>query len=312
MISADILCLQEVQEEHFYNFCVPVLAKAGYKGQFKKRTRDMVDGCAIFYKPPMTLVSYQPIEYFVGEDTVLNRDNIGQLARFKEMFTGRELCIANTHLLFNKKRGDVKLAQLALLLAHLDKECGPNSARPCPYVLCGDFNMEPRCPIYEFLMNGRLSFENLRSGHLSGSGENGGRLLRTNLMPPQTMIGTNCRFGFRKNGVVSSYSKANEWTHSLQFASAYTHTSVDYWPEVSAFSSDGAFNPDFLFYSISSRNPLPPGDANGAVNLVEGPLRLIRRLALPSELMLRTTLGPWPNQVTPSDHIPLIADFILQ
>ena len=31
------------------------------------------------------------------------------------------LCVANTHLLFNMKRGDVKLAQLAYLFAHLHK-----------------------------------------------------------------------------------------------------------------------------------------------------------------------------------------------
>lgn len=41
-------------------------------------------------------------------------------------------------------------------------------------------------------------------------------------------------------------------------------------------------------------------------------LRLVRRLSLPSVLQLKGTLGPWPNSVTPSDHIPLIADFVLQ
>ncbi len=31
------------------------------------------------------------------------------------------LLIANTHLLFNQGRGDVKLAQLAVLFAHIDQ-----------------------------------------------------------------------------------------------------------------------------------------------------------------------------------------------
>lgn len=44
----------------------------------------------------------------------------GQLVRLKDMRIGREFCIANTHLLFNKRRGDVKLAQLAVLLANID------------------------------------------------------------------------------------------------------------------------------------------------------------------------------------------------
>ena len=31
------------------------------------------------------------------------------------------LCVATTHMLFNPKRGDIKLAQLAVLLAELDR-----------------------------------------------------------------------------------------------------------------------------------------------------------------------------------------------
>lgn len=46
---------------------------------------------------------------------------LGQLVRLKDTRNGREFCIANTHLLFNKGRGDIKLAQLAVLLANIDK-----------------------------------------------------------------------------------------------------------------------------------------------------------------------------------------------
>lgn len=41
--------------------------------------------------------------------------------RLKDKQSGAEFCIANTHLLFNMKRGDVKFAQLVILLATLDK-----------------------------------------------------------------------------------------------------------------------------------------------------------------------------------------------
>uniref|UniRef100_A0A915AED2 Endonuclease/exonuclease/phosphatase domain-containing protein n=1 Tax=Parascaris univalens TaxID=6257 RepID=A0A915AED2_PARUN len=311
MISADVLCLQEVQEDHFHSFYLPVLARAGYRGEFKKRTREMFDGCAIFYRFPLQLLSYQPIEYFVGVNTVLDRDNIGQLVRFKEALSGKEICIANTHLLFNKQRGDVKLAQLAVLLANLDKECGPESARKCPYVICGDFNMQPYCHIYDFLIEGHLSFNNLRRADLSGQGSQGGPLLQANFMPPQTNIDMNCRFGVKRNGAVES-SEVNRWTHSLKFASAYTHMSHDRWPEVSTFHCNGAANPDFLFYSINSRiTEVSKGGTGEVAKIDDSPLHLVRHLSLPSELALRTTLGPWPNAVTPSDHIPLIADFIL-
>lgn len=49
-----------------------------------------------------------------------------------------------------------------------------------------------------------------------------------------------------------------------------------------------------------------------AINVTEREIRLIRRLSLPNMKQLSGTLGPWPNSTTPSDHIPLIADFVLQ
>lgn len=70
----------EVHESIFsatFIFFIDFLFSAGYKGEFKKRTREMFDGCAIFYRFPMELLAYQPIEYFLGVNTVLDRDNIG-------------------------------------------------------------------------------------------------------------------------------------------------------------------------------------------------------------------------------------------
>ena len=46
----DVLCLQEVQDEHFYSHFEPALRELGYGSLFKKRTGDKKDGCAIFYK----------------------------------------------------------------------------------------------------------------------------------------------------------------------------------------------------------------------------------------------------------------------
>lgn len=65
-------------------------------------------------------------------------------------------------------------------------------------------------------------------------------------------------------------------------------------------------------FNIYGELQVSEGGAGGVTNVQENPLQLVRHLALPSELALRTTLGPWPNAVTPSDHIPLIADFVLQ
>lgn len=59
LLQADVICLQEVETDQFYNFFQSELKKDGYAGLFapKSRARTMqdskrkhVDGCAIFYK----------------------------------------------------------------------------------------------------------------------------------------------------------------------------------------------------------------------------------------------------------------------
>ena len=54
--DADVLCMQEVQADHFENFLYPQLNQLGYEGLYKQKTREAfgpagrVDGCATFYK----------------------------------------------------------------------------------------------------------------------------------------------------------------------------------------------------------------------------------------------------------------------
>lgn len=54
---ADILCLQEVQSDHYLEFWAPELSKAGYMAIYKKKTTELytdnkyaIDGCATFFK----------------------------------------------------------------------------------------------------------------------------------------------------------------------------------------------------------------------------------------------------------------------
>ena len=53
----DIMCLQEVQSDHFSEFLQPELTKAGYMGIYKKKTTEIftgsaytIDGCATFFR----------------------------------------------------------------------------------------------------------------------------------------------------------------------------------------------------------------------------------------------------------------------
>ena len=57
------------------------------------------------------------IEFFINQDNVLfNRDNIALFAVLKDK--SNYLCaviVATTHLLFNKKRGNIKLSQITII-----------------------------------------------------------------------------------------------------------------------------------------------------------------------------------------------------
>ncbi|RHY70928.1 hypothetical protein DYB34_001501 [Aphanomyces astaci] len=56
LYNADILCLQEVQADHYKNHFLPMMTAWGYEGMFQKKTRESmglegkVDGCAMFYR----------------------------------------------------------------------------------------------------------------------------------------------------------------------------------------------------------------------------------------------------------------------
>ncbi|EGI57869.1 CCR4-NOT transcription complex subunit 6 [Acromyrmex echinatior] len=105
--AADIISLQEVETDQFYNFFLPELKHDGYDGIFspKSRAKTMaendrkyVDGCAIFYRTAkFSLIKEHLVEFnqlamanAEGSDNMLNRvmpkDNIGlaALLRTKE------------------------------------------------------------------------------------------------------------------------------------------------------------------------------------------------------------------------------------
>lgn len=94
----------------------------GYKGIFKKRTNDKEDGCAIYYRAEkFDLKESATVEYNQPYVRLLNRDNIGIIARLSCKENEKNVVVANTHLLFNPNRHDIKLAQLAMLLAEIDR-----------------------------------------------------------------------------------------------------------------------------------------------------------------------------------------------
>ncbi|TYZ66124.1 hypothetical protein PybrP1_009266 [[Pythium] brassicae (nom. inval.)] len=176
--APDVVCLQEV--DHFADFFEPELRKRGYAGVYKRRTGEHThDGCAIFVRQAaFAIVSSHPIEFFVPGHPVLDRDNVAIAAVVEWRGGGvdppQRLIVATTHVLFNPKRGDVKLKQLELLTRRLSElrvqQPAGDAPEPSllPVVLCGDFNLEPFSALYEFLSTGSLRVPDLNRTMMSG------------------------------------------------------------------------------------------------------------------------------------------------
>lgn len=202
---SDIVCLQEVEEFVYEARMKHVLESNGFESIFKRRTCDKTDGCAILWRREMfQLVGQNDIEFRTRTSKVLDRDNIGLIAVLKPNHRDASnilLHVATTHLLYNPKRGDVKLCQLRWLLAELDRmaliEVKGDERRYHPVILCGDLNIEPNSPLYQFIETGRINVANAMSGDLSGQTESkqtGKRLHFENLQLNKIGISDASRF----------------------------------------------------------------------------------------------------------------------
>ncbi|KAK3537757.1 hypothetical protein QTP70_017859, partial [Hemibagrus guttatus] len=203
----EIICLQEVQENHFHEQIYPVLIEMGYECVYKRRTGTKTDGCAVCYNTKLfTPLSVRLLEFQRHQCELLDRDNVGIVLLLQPNTTHgegirfRPICVANTHLLFNPRRGDVKLAQLAIVLAEIDSIVRQYKVKgqECEIILCGDFNSLPNTPLYQLIVTGQLYYHGLPIWMVSGqedlSYKTHHRRLYAPLWPNSLNISDNCRY----------------------------------------------------------------------------------------------------------------------
>ncbi|KAF0903534.1 hypothetical protein E2562_027964 [Oryza meyeriana var. granulata] len=155
----DLVCLQEVDR---FRDIATEMKHRGYESRFKGRTGDAKDGCATFWKSKgLHLLEEDSIDF--SEYNL--RNNVAQIFIF-ELSRAQKFVVGNIHVLFNPKRGDVKLGQIRMLLekanALAEKWGG------IPIVLAGDFNSTPDSAIYKFLSTMKLDISLHDRRQLSG------------------------------------------------------------------------------------------------------------------------------------------------
>ncbi|CAL7933021.1 unnamed protein product [Xylocopa violacea] len=192
--QANVICLQEMQEEHLPEF-LPPLKEVGYNYLYKKRTNDKKDGLLFLYRSDQfILMDYAKIELYQSGIELLSRDNVGIVAKLAVKGNPEiQLVVATTHLLYNPRRNDVRLGQTQLLLAEIERiaflENTMSGPKYLPIILAGDFNLKPHSGVYRFIIEGIFRYQ--------GKGKNleltDYRSLPNFLIPPRLCITDNCQ-----------------------------------------------------------------------------------------------------------------------
>ncbi|XP_074846094.1 protein angel homolog 2 isoform X2 [Carettochelys insculpta] len=276
-LDADVLCLQEVQEDHYEMQIKPSLESLGYHCEYKMRTGKKPDGCAVCFRiSKFNLISSNPVEFFRHDIPLLDRDNVGLVLLLQPRFhckTTAAVCVANTHLLYNPRRGDIKLTQLAMLLAEIASVAHRKDGRFCPIIICGDFNSVPGSPLYSFLKEGNLNYEGLSIGKVSGQEQSprGQRILTIPIWPPSLGISQNCVYEAQQQQeentggkikeaklenteelVIAAEKFPSKLQHHFKLSSVYSHYSPESGiPEVTTCHSRSAVTVDYIFYSAA-------------------------------------------------------------
>ncbi|CAJ1880431.1 unnamed protein product [Sphenostylis stenocarpa] len=183
---ADIICLQEVQSDHYEEFFSPELDKHGYYGLYKRKTIEVysgnintIDGCATFFRRDrFSHVKKYEVEFnkaaqsltdavipTTQKKTALNRlvkDNVALIVVLEAKVNNQPvdnpgkrqlLCVANTHVNVHQDLKDVKLWQVHTLLKGLEKIA---ASADIPMLVCGDFNSVPGSAPHALLAMGKV------------------------------------------------------------------------------------------------------------------------------------------------------------
>ena len=291
-----LACLQEVDNDASLR---SRLEPHGYDVAFARRTGGRADGCALVWRRDAA-TPVEPVFSLNMRDLGL-KDNVLQLATFALRHTQRLLCVANTHVLFNPKRGDVKLAQVRVAcdaLAALAKR--HNNA---PALFCGDFNATPGSPLHTFAVGGALDVARVRRKDVSG------QLVPSGSSPsPETAV---------PNEPWTAAAARNGWDDADSLARALNgapdgvarHALADA-PLRSAYAAAGAGG-------LHGEAPWTSAHRKffGTCDYVlyTPPLVATRVLLPPDARSLQPGAGGslLPNRRWPSDHVSLVAEFAM-
>lgn len=321
--DADILCLQEVAGDAYDTYFTPELAQLDYRGVYWPKTRvthmrdkaeqGLVDGCAIFYKnTKYILLDKQLVDFrsmainrpdMKATEDVFNRvmpkDSIGVVCFFESRATGARFIMVNAHPCWEGHLPDVKAVQTGILMEQVTKMSEKYTRRPPMAMsekklvrstttdevseLTPDNCTEMPAPSQEYRSNTDIPLF-VCGDYNSIEGSAVYELLDRGRVAPDHPDLVNHSYGnFTRDGISHPFSLRSAYAHvrSTQHDLLFTN----YVPTFSGVI-------DYLWYSTNT-------------------LDAIQLLGPPDYEYLKRVPG-FPNYHFPSDHIQIMADFVLK
>lgn len=224
------------------------------------------------------------------------------MAKFaSKQLAGSEFIVANTHLVYNPRRDDVRIAQLQVLLTELDKFANNSKTNaPLPVILSGDFNSEQSSLPWKLIGTGNISASNALSSlgisdQCTQQGCEYAETIQSKAMKEEEECDLDTVKLHQPQGI--KLFDTGKIGHSLSFVptmfgNGMASTLHDDWIIV-----------DYIFYTKFTRRDHTKKSSHSN-------LQLLSNYELPSKQRCRQ-YGPIPNQFVGSDHYSLLSEFVL-
>lgn len=162
-IQSDIICLQEFVKDKVF---LDEINKMKYD-IFMQIKSGVDHGCAILWKNEKFILkesftlnmNLEYSEINKSESYIYNKTNLCIFVLLQFVNKKKYLIVACTHILFNQKRGDIKLAQVYQIMncLRLIKNKIASNENTIYTILGGDFNCNPNSGIFKFITEGKLN-----------------------------------------------------------------------------------------------------------------------------------------------------------
>ncbi|KAG8272773.1 Protein angel 1 [Homalodisca vitripennis] len=130
----------------------------GYHCMYMARGKERVDGCAVLIKSSVFHVErFVTVELKCHEFPLLRYPNVGIILQLGvKNYPGHYIVVANTHLLPTPSGDNIRICQLALFIAEIDKVACYAHNKYYPVILAGDLNSRSDSHVISLLRNGSV------------------------------------------------------------------------------------------------------------------------------------------------------------